>query len=174
MGKINIKKIIPKKEHESLKKVFKELISIFLLSYLVFYLLLKPFLGSYWAVYIFSILFTAGLSVYILIKLKSKRIGMISYIVNILVIIFMFNFFLTLIYMNTPTERGYLSDSQNGMIQPLDGITASYFSGVTFTTLGFGDIQPKGTLRVVAVTQSFFGWITLSFLVLGINKAVDN
>lgn len=33
-----------------------------------------------------------------------------------------------------------------------------YFSMVTFTTLGYGDIQPTGELRIIAATQAVLGF----------------
>ena len=51
-------------------------------------------------------------------------------------------------------------------IDALDDLyNASYFSMVTFTTLGYGDIVPKGNWRLLASSQAacgiiMFGWTT--------------
>ncbi len=45
-----------------------------------------------------------------------------------------------------------------------------YYSVVTFTTLGYGDISPKGFLRVIAGVEAIFGAITLGFLVAGLSR----
>jgi len=48
---------------------------------------------------------------------------------------------------------------------------AVYFSGVTFTTIGYGDIQPAGLTRVFAVIEGLLGVLTCSgFLVSLVNK----
>ena len=40
-----------------------------------------------------------------------------------------------------------------------------YFSYVTFTTLGFGDLQPVGFCRALAVTEALLGYILLGLFV---------
>lgn len=47
---------------------------------------------------------------------------------------------------------------------------ACYFSIVTFTTLGYGDLSPVGGLRILAAFEGLFGAITLGFLVAGLTK----
>lgn len=39
-----------------------------------------------------------------------------------------------------------------------------YFSLVTFTTLGYGDLQPHGLARVLAVIEAFGGYLVLGVL----------
>lgn len=51
---------------------------------------------------------------------------------------------------------------------------ALYFSGVTFTTLGFGDISPIGISRIFAIVEAFLGIITMNtFMVALIKKYID-
>jgi hypothetical protein len=46
-----------------------------------------------------------------------------------------------------------------------DGI---YFSAVTWTTLGYGDITPVGQLsQILAIIEAFTGMISMSILVAG-------
>lgn len=47
---------------------------------------------------------------------------------------------------------------------------ACYFSIVTFTTLGYGDLSPTGAIRILAAVEGLFGAITLGFLVAGLTK----
>ncbi|GGI51092.1 hypothetical protein GCM10011425_23040 [Mucilaginibacter galii] len=47
---------------------------------------------------------------------------------------------------------------------------ACYFSIVTFTTLGYGDLSPIGGLKILAAIEALFGAITLGFLVAGLTK----
>ncbi|MFX4300910.1 potassium channel family protein [Alicyclobacillus tolerans] len=51
---------------------------------------------------------------------------------------------------------------------------ALYLSGVTITTLGYGDATPVGFGKVVAVVESMFGILLFSFvLVLFTRKYID-
>jgi len=43
---------------------------------------------------------------------------------------------------------------------------AMYFSVVTFTTLGYGDISPVGFSRLIAATEAFIGSFTLALFVV--------
>jgi len=45
-----------------------------------------------------------------------------------------------------------------------------YFSVVTFTTLGYGDLSPMGFLKFFAALEALFGALTLGFLVAGLTK----
>ncbi len=40
-----------------------------------------------------------------------------------------------------------------------------YFSTVTFTTLGYGDITPSGYLRIAAIVQAILGYIMVPLIV---------
>lgn len=46
-----------------------------------------------------------------------------------------------------------------------DKTNALYFSIVTFTTLGYGDIHPTPGLRIVAAIQALLGYILMTFSV---------
>ena len=41
---------------------------------------------------------------------------------------------------------------------------ALYYSTVTFTTLGYGDLQPRGACRILAGMETFVGYIVLGLL----------
>ena len=41
---------------------------------------------------------------------------------------------------------------------------ALYYSIVTFTTLGYGDMQPRGVLRFMACLETFVGYLVLGIL----------
>jgi hypothetical protein len=48
----------------------------------------------------------------------------------------------------------------------LDLLTCCYFSVVTFTTVGFGDVVPVGLSRVVAAIEAFIGVFSISLFVV--------
>jgi hypothetical protein len=45
-----------------------------------------------------------------------------------------------------------------------------YYSAVTFTTLGYGDIIPTGIVKSFAALEALFGAITIGFLVAGLAR----
>jgi len=47
---------------------------------------------------------------------------------------------------------------------------ALYFSVVTWTTLGYGDIRPKETTRLWAAGEALFGYVYMSILIAYILK----
>lgn len=50
--------------------------------------------------------------------------------------------------------------------------TCLYFSGVTFTTLGYGDYQPKGWSRMVAVLEALLGIVTVSLFLFNFGRYI--
>jgi len=76
-------------------------------------------------------------------------------IVTILLCALIFYFFPDLL--NTTTSKTTLIDN-------------IYFSTVTFTTLGYGDISPLGGLRIIALLEAFFGAMSIGFLVAGFSN----
>ena len=58
--------------------------------------------------------------------------------------------------------------------QPIkDPETCLYFSFVTWTTLGYGDLVPTPELRIFAATEAFVGYISMSILVAGMISALS-
>ena len=52
----------------------------------------------------------------------------------------------------------------------MEYLTCIYFSVVTFTTLGYGDIAPLGIMRAVAGTEAFVGAFTMALFVVVFDK----
>jgi hypothetical protein len=46
-----------------------------------------------------------------------------------------------------------------------DIVTSLYFSIVTWTTLGYGDIHPSDSIRLVAATEAFIGYIYMALII---------
>lgn len=62
----------------------------------------------------------------------------------------------------------------DGNIKTLSFLEALYFSAVTFTTVGYGDIFPIGVSRFFAVSEAFLGIIVMNtFLVSLLKKYID-
>ena len=49
-----------------------------------------------------------------------------------------------------------------------------YFSIVTWTTLGYGDVQPTESIRLVAAFQAFVGYLYMGLLIGGIAGLLFN
>ena len=52
-------------------------------------------------------------------------------------------------------------------------LDALYFSGVSFSTLGYGDLVPKGHLKALAALQGVVGYVHLGVLVSALITAMD-
>ena len=70
-------------------------------------------------------------------------------------------------FANLHYASGVLSNSQTIHLQEISGgyWDALYFSVVTFTTLGYGDLQPVENLRLLAAAEALFGYIYLGMFV---------
>jgi hypothetical protein len=61
-----------------------------------------------------------------------------------------------------------------GPIRELGILEALYFSGITFTTIGYGDLAPVGWTRGLAVSEGLVGVLTVSaFLVSLVRRYCD-
>jgi hypothetical protein len=64
--------------------------------------------------------------------------------------------FATILYMNN------LVVGPNGEIAPFYDVF--YFSGVTWTTVGYGDYTPIGVGKALAIFESMLGWVLMSLI----------
>ncbi|HHO55300.1 MAG TPA: two pore domain potassium channel family protein, partial [Trueperaceae bacterium] len=61
----------------------------------------------------------------------------------------------------------------NTLSQPNNFLNSLYFSFVTFTTLGFGDISPISSIaKFLVILEVFIGYLMLGLLVTIISKKV--
>lgn len=67
----------------------------------------------------------------------------------------------------------HLGAGLKGDAEPIDFWDALYFSIVTWTTLGYGDLQPQDGLRVLASLQAVIGYLFLG-VVVGLVGAAFN
>jgi len=61
-------------------------------------------------------------------------------------------------FMNRDEDWGSLTGNFNGSL-----MDCSYFSFTTFTTLGFGDIEPTGDLRFLVGVESLTGLVLITW-----------
>lgn len=149
-----------------------DLIKIMITFFVVFIILwiFKLFHESFYGLMIGSMSLTCMSIYHYVTELKNKNIHILNYLFRIIFIMIFFNLAFSLIYMNAP-EGSYLEHKDKPLETNFE--TATYFSYVTFMTLGYGDIVPVGILRFVAIVQAIFGWITLGVLILGITKYAE-
>jgi hypothetical protein len=60
--------------------------------------------------------------------------------------------------------------SVGGCTRPIGLFEALYYSGITFTTVGYGDIVPMGAARYLAMTEAFCGIVMSSGLAVSIAR----
>lgn len=58
-----------------------------------------------------------------------------------------------------------IQDSNDNLIQTPNYLDHLYFSIVTFTTLGYGDMKPSGSSRIFAAYEALLGNLHLGFIV---------
>lgn len=80
------------------------------------------------------------------------------YIATVIVFVFFVIYIFAVVYTNTG-----IVDSSGNTVD--DFSTCTYFSIVTFTTLGYGDFQPTEVARPVAAIEALFGYIFMGILI---------
>jgi len=126
------------------------------------------FLGfDFWGVILFPIIVTVGIFIVSIRSFRPGRDSPFLFVFNMLSIILITLVFFAIAYNiteSTPTD--YLS--VNGIPTQLEFADAMYYSTVTITTLGYGDIVPHGFFRAFAATEAVLGFIYLGMFVSGL------
>ena len=101
---------------------------------------------------VFLLIYSIGLIPWIdtLIRSRHLLVFIISYALFVLVIIFLFSG----VYFANNTEFNY-----NGQKTKISFKDSFYFSTITFATVGYGDITPTGTNRLITTFQALLGMI---------------
>ncbi len=135
------------------------LVGSFALSYLSFFILFKAFYENIFLC-VLAVITALLMSSMALFPYMDKRIGNTKLLVSLLIQAS------SLIVLFAGIYRGYgllgSSVPEKGFIE---GSTSLYFSIVTWTTLGYGDYQPKTGIQLIATFQSALGYIFLGLAV---------
>ncbi len=135
-------------------------ITAVMIIFLLLYIILKGKINSALAiVFIFMLFYSAGIMIWLKARITSKKIThfIISYIMTIILTVLLF-------------AGAYTSGTgeflEAGKIKDLKFREALYFSSVTFTTVGYGDIVPLGIYRLFASLEAILG-ITINTALIG-------
>jgi hypothetical protein len=90
------------------------------------------------------------------------------YLRNLITIILIVFFYFSLVFYMIPINgNNYIE--VNGNATNLTFAEAAYFSAVTLTTLGYGDMAPHGFFRAFSAVEAILGLVFLGLFVSGIN-----
>lgn len=91
--------------------------------------------------------------------LKPKRLIIIT-LIAILLFAVIYSFFPEYYSNGSFACSSYITRLENSI----------YYSGVTFTILGYSDMNPTGFIRILAVIEALFGAFTMGFLIAGLTN----
>ncbi|WP_428772246.1 ion channel [Vibrio sp.] len=69
-------------------------------------------------------------------------------------------------FLDTNSSHPFYADVTGWRFYLMEFLNALYFSVVTFTTLGYGDISPVGFARAIAAAEAFLGSFTMALFVV--------
>ncbi len=138
---------------------YASLALIIIFGFLNFFVLKGNLNTAISVVIVFTILYSVGLIPTVTRISRSKNVAsfIISYIIFIIAVMFLFA------GAYSTNNTGFTS--QGNPIE-LSFANALYFSTITFTTVGYGDIEPVGINRVIASTEAISG-IVLNIAFIG-------
>jgi len=122
---------------------------------------------------IFIILFTSGLLYYYISLFKAKAMHPIEFLISLLFIFILTVSMFAIIY-NEPIEDSRSYFIENSVKENDLSISSSlYFSTVTITTLGYGDIAPVGSYRYFAMAEVLLGLIYVGVIVYFVTRVFE-
>ena len=122
---------------------------------------------------VFVTLFTSGLLYYYVSLFKAKAMHPIEFLISLLSIFLLTITMFGMIY-NAPIEDSRSYFIENGVTTYDLSISSSiYFSTVTITTLGYGDIAPVGSYRYFAMAEVLLGLIYVGTIVYFVTRAFE-
>ena len=151
------------------KKDFLGFLPVFpvALAFIVLLFLSKKY--PTFAAIFFLVVSTGGVVVSAAIHLKVGLTTLLNFLLIISAIIFGTLYLFSVIYSaETSSKVNYME--VNGAPKNLTISEAFYFSVITMTTLGYGDIVPYGNFRWIVITEVLLGVIYLGVFITGINQ----
>jgi len=134
--------------------VFEDYISLVIIAlfFVINFIIKSQLNNTILVVIILTLLYSVGIipSVKKLARSKSITAFLISYFIFVIAIILLFAGTFTVNESNFTVE---------GELASLSFADALYFSTITFTTIGYGDIAPIGINRLLASLEAIFGLI---------------
>jgi potassium channel LctB len=119
------------------------------------------------------LIFTLGLLFYYIRLFKEGALHKLEFLIGIVLIYFMTIGIFALIYAE-PINSSSDYFMKDGVRSTLSFSDAFYFSTTTITTLGYGDIVPRGIFRIIIVIELFFGLVYTGLLVYYITKVLEH
>jgi len=164
---------MPKKEEDGVVwavifDLAKNLIPI-LLGVGLFYILFHLFKESIFGIVIYITAIAVGMMAFYLHQAHVHTEVRGRFVLNSLLVLMVTIFLYGQIYTLSATDQAYIID--NGHRTTLDQASGLYFSTVTFTTLGYGDIVPMGYFRYVAMVEAFTGVILVGIFIYGLTRS---
>jgi len=148
--------------------VAKNMVPI-LLGVGLFYILFHLFKESIFGIVIYITAIAVGMMAFYLHQARIHSEVRTRFILNSLIVLMVTIFLYGQVYTLPASDQAYMMD--NGHRTTLDQATGLYFSTVTFTTLGYGDIAPMGYFRYVAMVEAFTGVILVGIFIYGLTRS---
>ncbi|PCI25105.1 hypothetical protein COB57_02715 [Candidatus Peregrinibacteria bacterium] len=103
-------------------------------------------------------------------SLQKKEHSFLNFVFHFTSFSFTTIFLFGLLFTSFVDDNNYLLDLM--VKQPIYGLdTGVYFSGITFLSIGYGEIVPHGLFRMIALAEGFIGsFLSLSFFSLGVSQ----